>query len=124
MITFMIERIGLKHFLPFDVDEQFDSLKRNLLFFDRIGIAHLQDQIDLLRENPKWIPNAQNLANQLDWMVKNKLIFEVKDDDLKVPGVDTAGQFIELFALSNQLMHQSSNIFMDLLKIARDTCQY
>lgn len=117
----MAERIGIKHFFPFEVDNQLQSLKRNLLFFDRMGVLHLEDLLTLLREQqPPWIKDSLSLANEFEWLRDQNLIFEINYDKLPRPtNADMAGQFIELFSLANRVSHEASGLLSELLEFTK-----
>lgn len=116
----MVSRVGLKYFLPFEVEGQLHSLKSNLLFFDQIGIVHLKDQLHFLNQQPSWIQEPQQLASQLEWMVENNLIFNLNDDYLSPPIGNDAESFIELFALSNRVIYQANSMLRDFVKLAKE----
>ncbi len=50
------------------------SLKRELLIFTRIALSHYASSLKRLREEP--MESSQYLANELEWLVDNKIIFD------------------------------------------------
>ena len=71
-------------------DNIINELKRNLLFFDRILIPEVNENIEIVKKNIKDFTkhnlNIEYIINELEWLVEHELVFEsnfLYEKDLK-----------------------------------------